>query len=395
MPDIVVNLNFSTDDGIPALFGYIGLLTPNFPATGTYDGTDGNPSGSITFATVSPADGGETYQYSQTLEGWGVPAGASVTNISLLTVDAKGESTGATFNYYPSARLRLGSTLDYPSFKESATAWNGNNAWEALTAEYGDTISYPIASTEVLNLQVTAAAGGGTSHQMWYDNLIFTITYGAGADADGTGVLLAQAARVSGSGDARMVVYATGALQAQAASIAGYSQQLPSVSEAIKENTSDVYSLLIDSVSIPMIKFTIRRNAETETALFSLPLMYEDIVSGGTVFEINLQSFDVYGAETNSQLFTGALDTFSTSIHFVDCTCSGLASWPANAVRDFGNVSYIGDDGNYNAYRCAVDGRFYPGDVGYYQRRRININRVTIVGNNQQVYMELANVGQV
>ena len=394
MTDIVITLNFSTDDGVSELFDYISILTPDFPVEGTYDGADGNPSGSMTFYTATPADGGQTYRYTQTLEGWGVPPGAVVTNISLLTADAKGESTGATFNYYPTAALRLGSGLGYPSYKESSTAWNGNHVWEALTAEYGDTISYPVASTVDLSVEVVARAGGGTSHQMWYDNLIFTISYGAGADSSGTGALQAQAAFVSGEGTAKMVVYATGVLQAQAPTISGYAQSLPSATEPAKANTADSYLLYADAVAVPLIQFTVRRDT-IETASITAPVVYEDLMAGATVISIDIVSMDDYGAETVTELFTGALDTYSTSRSGVVVNCLGAATWPANAVRDFGNVSFITDDANYNAYRASIDPRFYPGDVGMYGFRRINVNKVTFSVNRTQAFMELSDVGQV
>ena len=177
---IEICLDFATDNGVSELFDPLGTPTVGFPATGTYDGSDGNPAGSMTFYTES--DGGDTYYYRKTLAEWGVPSDASVTNISLLTVDAKGETVGTAFNYLPQVTLRL-ENLDYVSFKEPAGGnWNGSNDWEALTAEFGDTITYPIASDVELTLSVKAFGGGGTtdSHQMWYDNICFSITHTGG-----------------------------------------------------------------------------------------------------------------------------------------------------------------------------------------------------------------------
>jgi len=234
----------------------------------------------------------------------------------------------------------------------------------------------------------------GTSVGILYDNISFDITYTAGADSSGSGDLQSQPAQVSGSGSVEFIAYASGALQAQDAVIAGYAQSLPSATEPAKANTADSYLLYADAVAVPLIQFTVRRDT-IETASITAPVVYEDLMAGATVISIDMVSTDDYGAETVTELFTGALDTYSTSRSGVVVNCLGAATWPANAVRDFGNVSFITDDANYNAYRASIDPRFYPGDVGMYGFRRINVNKVTFSVNRTQSFMELSNVGQV
>ena len=165
--------------------------------------------------------------------------------------------------------------------------------------------------------------------------------------------------------------------------------------EPVKEHTSDSFVLYADGVTVPLIQFTVRRNTLTEAASITAPAAFEDIMAAATVISIDMVAVDVYGAETVTELFTGSLDSYSTSRAGVLSNCLGAASWPANAVRDFGNVSYITDDANYYAYRSSIDPRFYPGDAGMFGLRQINVNRVTFSVNQNQAFMELSSVGQV
>ena len=391
MPTLTVTFNFSSDNGDAELFvnGNAADFTEGF-----YDGAEGNPSGSLRFDTVWVFSDFQEKRISQTFEDWGVPSGSTITSVSNLAADAKRVEVGSWGNY------QAGVSLFHDGiYANYVFLWplSGDLAWTALTADTPNLIRFPVPSTEtlILNCDLDVTDSGGTSVSYWYDNITFDINYTLGADSAGTGTLQAQAAEVDGEGSVEFIAYATGVLQAQDAVVAGYSQSLPSATQAIKVNTADSYILYADGVSVPLIQFTVRRNTAAETAAITAPVDFEDIIAAATVISIDMVSTDVYGTETTTELFTGALADYSTSRSGIISNCTGAASWPANAVRDFGNVSYITDDANYNAYRLSIDPRFYPGDVGMYGLRRININRVTFSVNQNQAFMELSSVGQV
>lgn len=398
MPTTNISLIFSSDDGTAELFDAISGPLSGFPTEGTYDGSDGNPSGSVTFVMNAVADGTQVYGYTQTLEDWGVPAGSSITNISLLTVDAKGDTTGTDFDYYPAAALFLESPVSlWPSYKWGGAAWNGDHAWAALTTEDGDTITYPIASTVELTVQLEADAEVffSDSHQVWFDNLLFSITYTAAADSTGTGALQAQDAVVSGTGTVKTIHRGTGALQAQTATIAGYAQSLPPGEVASRAQTANTYILLVDGVQVPLINFTVRRDTAAETARIVSPVIFEAEIAAASAIVINMQATDIHGATTVTQLFSGTVDSYSTSGYLATGNCVGAASWPANTVRNFSDVSFIRNDEAVVAYRLAVDPLFNPGDVGMYGLQRINVNRVVFSVTETQAFMELSDLGQM
>jgi len=164
---------------------------------------------------------------------------------------------------------------------------------------------------------------------------------------------------------------------------------------AAKEKTADKYIIYADGVDLALINFTLRRNTSTELATITLPIDYKDILAAATVISIDMVSLNFYGIETTTEIFTGGLDDLSTTYSSVTVNCSGTASWPASAERLFANVSYISDDANYYSCRLNVDPSFSPGDTGFLGLREININRVVIIANNNQAYMELSDVGQV
>ena len=395
MATLTITMDFSSDNGDAENFT---SFSETDYLNGVYDSGVGNPAGScrIDSAKVTTAFG-RKFNF-QSFEAWGVPAGATIDSITNWTIDGAYFETGAS-NGTNTIGGGLAAVSSLSSIRYNYTDPPASGDWSWQTIPLVDTWDgdFPYASTDTLYIYLDAdmnlgAGGAGSCH---YDNISFDINYTTGADSIGTGAIQAQVAKVSGSGDALMVAYATGAIQAQDASVSGYSQSLPSVIELVKVNTADSFILYADGVSVPLIQFTVRRNTATETAAITAPVDFEDIIAAATVISIDMVSTDVYGTETTTELFTGALADYSTSRSGIISNCTGAASWPANAVRDFGNVSYITDDANYNAYRLSIDPRFYPGDVGMYGLRRININRVTFSVNQNQAFMELSSVGQV
>ena len=396
MATLSITFNFSSDNGDAELF--VAETPPDVVADGVYDAGEGNPAGSVRFDVAASTSEYAVKSFDQSFEAWGVPAGATITSITNWYCEGAHFETGASNGLHShGVNLRVFNGLWWNTKYSYTNNLSGDTAWAQITNRTDSASAFPVASTALvrLRLEVDADIGVGGSAEVHFDNINFDINYTLPAAPTGTGALQAQSAQVASEGTVQQFYSGTGALQAQSASMSGYAQTLPSLVETTKQNTADNYVLYADGVSVPLLQFTVRRNTATETASITSPVLYEDIIAGATVISIDIVSVDVYGIETTTELFTGALDSYSTSRSGVISNCSGAASWPANAVRDFGNVSYITDDANYNAYRASVDPRFYPGDVGMYGLRRININRVTFSVNQNQAFMELSSVGQV
>jgi len=390
-----VTLDFSVNDGIAEEFTY--ALTKTW-TEGIYDSAEGNPAGSVRCDLITLTTNNQINTRTKTFEQWGVPAGATITNVNNLTADVKRTETGSWGPWDAYVRIYITA----PSFviiaERRENGISGARDWTAVPFQSQVGSFTPMASTDTLRASIQCNNDNvptGTAASVYYDNINFDITYTLAtvADSIGTGALQSQDANMSGIGFTANVL-ASGLLQAQDAVIAGYAQSLPSDTEPAKANTADSYILYADAVVVPLTQFTVRRDT-TETASITAPVAFEDLMAGATVISIDIVSMDDYGAETVTELFTGALDTYSTSRSGVVVNCLGAATWPANAVRDFGNVSFITDDANYNAYRSSIDPRFYPGDVGMYGFRRINVNKVTFSVNRTQSFMELSDVGQV
>ena len=398
MATVTVALSFSADDGEAEK--YVAETPPDTVADGVYDAAEGNPTGSVRFDVVANTNEFAVKSYDQNFEAWGVPPGAAIDSITNFSVDGAHFETGAANGTHShGCALRIFKSGIWWSTKYNYTnSVSGDLAWSAIPQRTDSTSAFPCASTDLvrLRLEVDADIGAAGSAAVHFDNINFDINYTGGASGEsGTGALQAQPAQVSGAGTVKQFYSGSGALQAQPSVMSGYAQSLPSLVEIAKENTADTYVLNADGQEVPLIQFTVRRNTASETASITSPVFYEDVISAAAVISIDMVSTDVYGTETVTGLFSGALNSYGTSRTSITASCSGAASWPANAVRDFGNVSYITDDANYNAYRAAVDPRFYPGDVGMFGLRRININRVTFSANQSQAFMELSDVGQV
>ena len=375
MAIITVTLAFSSNDGEAEKF--TGATT--YYTDGIYDSAEGNPNGSVRFDAGNNLNNNLTSKYwpepfatQQTFEDFGVPAFSTINTINNFVAD------GAHFNFgtgNTTHQIILWLRVENITCRVRAlpALVSGDTAWTALTLNSTNETPFPAASTDHLAIVArlwsnTGVAGTSSTH---FDNISFDIDY------------------------TETVSIGSGALDAQQSLVSGYAYALPSTHEIASENTLDNYILYADGVSVPLIQFTVRRNTAAETAAITAPVDFEDIIAAATVISIDIVSTDVYGTETTTEIFTGALADYSTSRSGIISNCTGAASWPANAVRDFGNVSYITDDANYNAYRLSIDPRFYPGDVGMYGLRRININRVTFSVNQNQSFMELSSVGQV
>lgn len=398
MATLSIALSFSSDDGEAEK--YVAETPPDDVADGVYDSGEGNPAGSVRFDVVANTNEFAVKSYDQTFEAWGIPPGATISSITNFSVDGAHFETGSSNGTHDhGCALRIFKSGIWWSVKYNYTgALSGDLAWSAIPPKTDSSSVFPCASTAIvrLRLEVDADIGSGGTAAVHFDNINFDINYSGGVSGEtGTGVLQSQPAEIAGTGTVKQFYSGTGALQAQQPTVAGYAQSLPSLIETAKQNTSDDYVLYVDGVSVPIIKFTVQRNTTTETASITSPVLYEDVISAATVISIDIISTDIYGIETTTELFAGVLDSYSTSRSGVVSKCIGVASWPANAVRDFGNVSYIIDDANYYAYRLSVDPRFYPGDVGMYGLQRININRISFIVNQNQSYMELTSVGQV
>ena len=376
MPIINVSLTFSSDDGEAEKF--TSTDTSEF-ADGVYDGAEGNPAGSVKFDIARNLTGRTSSKYypnpfatQATFEDFGVPPGATITTISNFTADGAYFETASDGIHGLWIWLRVNNVT--VRNRGLPTLETGNSPWQALFSHVSIETEFPCSSNTVFSviarLFATTFASGTSSIQ--FDNITFDIEYTEGADITGTG-----------------------ALQAQPATIDGHAYSLPTTLEPVKQLTVDSYKLYIDGVEIPLIKFTVKRNTTTETAEIIVPLLWEPELAAATTIVINMESTNVYGVESITQLFSGALNSYSKSRNSLLALCDGAAVYPVNVIRDFDNVSYSTDDGNYYMYRLQVDPRFYPGDIGMFGTRRINVNRVTIYANQYQAVMEISDVGQV
>jgi hypothetical protein len=374
MPTVNVSFSFSSDNGDAELFI---SNDDTVHSDGIYDGAVGNPAGSARFDTVVDGSGFEYKEFFRTFEQWGVPAGSIVTGVSNFVADRRYEETG-TGNGDHYAGAHCGGGTGFPGSLTIAlfnpTAQNGDVAFETLPEGFNSQNLFPRPTTQqfYLTCEVSADLTGGNTAQTWFDNISFDITY--------------TVAGVTGSG----------VLNAQPATLSAYAQVLPGgVKQETREPSQDVYTLDVDGVVVPLVQFYISREATRETARIVVPLIFNGIVAMASALTINLESFDVYGVPTDIILFTGSLDTYQTTKRSTTANCVGAVSYPANAVRDFGDVSYKTDDGNYYSYRARVDPRFYPGDVGKFGVRQINVNRVTFSVTRYQAIMEISDIGQV
>jgi len=394
MPVLNVTLDFSVDDGIAEEFTF--PLTNKF-TDGIYDSAEGNPAGSVRCDLITLSTTNQTNARNKTFEQWGVPAGATITNVNNLSADVKRTETGTwgPWDAYVRVYITAPSFIVLAARREDGIV--GARDWTAVPFLSQVGSFTPMASTDFLRVSILCnndATPTGTAASVYYDNINFDVTYTdpVVADSTGTGALQSQDAKMEGAGFAADII-ASGALQAQSAVIAGYAQSLPSTTEVAKKQSTDTFTLNIDGVSVPLISFTVKREVAKETARVVVPGTFEDILASAAAIAINLKSVDASGAETNTQIFSGTLDDFSTLDPLVTGNCSGAASWPASAVRYFENVSYYSDNGNGQIYRACVDASFYPGDVGMFGVRRINVTRVTISSNGQQSVMELSSFG--
>jgi hypothetical protein len=395
MPVLSISLDFATDDGLAEEFrnGNTSDFTEGF-----YEGSEGNPAGSVRFDTVHVFTDFQTKTESKTFEAWGIPAGATITGITDLIVDHKRIEVGTWDVWYAGAEVRASGTGRTIVGIDTGVGYTGSKDWFQVDQEWRQVGAISYASTELMwvTLYLDVTDVSGTSVGILYDNITFDITYtlpGPAPDITLTGDLQAQDSKIAGVVSFGTPVPVTGDLQAQNSTMAGYLRSMPATTVAAKKPGTDTFSLNIDGVSVPLIKFTVKREAARETAQVVVPGTFEDILAAAAAIAINLQSFDVYGTETNIQLFSGTLDDFSTLDPYVTGNCSGAASWPATAVRYFENVSYFSDNGNGQIFRTGIDPDFNPGDVGMYGVRRINITRVTFSGNAQQSVMELSSFG--
>ena len=397
MATLNISFTFSSDNGDAEDF--VSFSEADY-LNAVYDSGEGNPAGSsrIDSAKVTTAFG-RKFNF-KTFEAWGIPAGATIDSITNWTIDGAYFETGASNGTnFIGGGIAVGGSSSVVRYSYTDPPALGDWAWQTIPLQDIWDGPFPAASTDNLFIFLDAdmnlgAGGAGSSH---HDNISFDINYTPLSPGEtASGALQAQNATMSGVATVEPIIYASGALQAQDAAISGFCQALPSVHETVASITQDVYLFDADGVTVPFIRFNVRREGANESAVITAPLEYKNILIAAAAVTINVQSFDVYGVETQFQLFTGTVDTFITSSNNqITLNCTGAATWPANAVRDFANVSYNTDDGNYYSYRTKVDPRFYPGDVGMFGLRRININRVLFSVNEQQAFMELADIGQV
>lgn len=397
MPTLSIQLSYSSDNGDAEKF--VAMTPPDDVADGVYDSGEGNPAGSVRFDVVANTSEFAVKGFEQSFEAWGVPPGATITSITNWSCDGAHFETGSLNGTHDhGVNLRIFKSIWWNVKYNYTGALSGDTAWSAIPPRVDSGSVFPVASTALVRLmcEVDADIGAGGSAAVHFDNINFDINYtGGSSGVSGSGALEAQPAEMAGEGIVKQFYSGVGALQAQEATLSGFIQSLPSLYETVKEKTVNEYELYIDGIKIPLIQFIIKRNATVETASIVVPLQWETELATTTVIVIDMRLTNVYGVESVTQLFSGTLIDYAKSAKELTGNCAGAASYPANAVRDFSNVSYSTDDGNYYMYRLQVDPRFYPGDVGMYGLRRININRVTIYVNQYQATMELSDVGQV
>ena len=368
-----VSFDFSLNDGEAEKFTG---STEFWIIDGAHDAIEGNPAGSVKFhavgATATPQSKFYDRTPNTTYEDWGVPPGSTVIGLSNFTADNAHIQTAAIApNVYTAAVVISGGTIVRHSNEPPII---GDRVWHTLPiVEVDDQSSFPVPSTDVCRLVLTILSGftPGTTADAYFDNISFDIEY--------------VSAGVDGSGE----------LQSQSASLSGVGLVTAGPDVPVREPTEDIYTVSVDGFVIPLIRVVVVRENSRETARINVPLLFEGLISAASIITVNLEAFDVYGVSTTIELFSGVLDTHSTTRLMVVANCVGSALWPVNKVREFENVSYIADDSNYYAYRTRVDPLFSPGDVGMFGLRQIDVNRVTFSINEYSATMELADIGQM
>jgi hypothetical protein len=440
---LTVTLDFSSDDGTAEEFvAYYGSSWPD----GSYDGSEGNPSGSVTSA-VSYPDGGLTLiGISKTIEAWGVPAGATINSVGNLQADYKAHKTGSyAYPNYPLAELRKGTGLA-PTIEANYPPDPYEGAWDTWASLPNQDVSDQSPYTTSTIIQVGIALDGtadvsGSGLQLWYDNITFDIDYTAGADVElsgsttlpslsGTGTLTFSGIVLRGSTtipallgdgtltftdvDVRLIgssllasLAGTGGLslddelllygQSSLSALIGYGSLFSAITGevAAPAPAGTRYTLTLDGIEYQMVRAVVTRSGAAETAKATLPGAYMAgiVADGPTALVISVLRVLADGSGTDvATLFSGTIDLSATTIsrETGELVANGSASWPARANRQLQDApSYVRDSAESTSVRGQIDPLLVPGDVLRFSGvREIPVSRVVYSVSSDLQFME-------
>jgi hypothetical protein len=450
MTTLTVTLDFSSDDGTAENFVAVyssGSVWPD----GSYDGSQGNPSGSVTSTATYPTHGGLTLLgWAQTLENWGVPAGATINSVGNLTAEYRAHISGYSADNYPVVSIRKGTTIvggtviaaNYPSDPYTGVF----DTWASLPQQdIADLSPYTTSTVVRVELYLDGTPTSGGTLQYWYDNITFDIDYTAGADVeiDGSSTL----AGLSGSGtatfsgfvgrgastlagltpsdgtitftdvDVRLIgsvaiagLTGTGGLSLDGEIIVYGSSIFPGIyssgvifieltgEEAAPAPSGTQFVLTLDGAEYALLEGVVTKASALEMATATLPraIVAAILASPPTTMTITMNRQLLDGSGTDSAtLFTGTIAIGLTTLvgDFGKLTAAGLASYPARANRQLeGSPSYVRDSAESTSVRGRINPDMVPGDVLRFSgAREIQASKVVFNLSPDLYFMEASN----
>ena len=154
-------------------------------SSATWQSTQGNPSGSLGF--TCGLTGGISWTLSGSWESLGVPSGATVSSVQLVSVDEEAYSVDPSttllvgpYNLANSAGTTIVSLLSSRVVSSSETSWTTRNGTS-------QSISTSQSSSSVIKIIANATVSLGTGAAGLFDNLNININYSGGAIPTYTG----------------------------------------------------------------------------------------------------------------------------------------------------------------------------------------------------------------
>lgn len=409
-----IRLQFNTDDGVAESFTSAGAWPDPY-----FDGSNGNPAGSAKSDLSAPTSPDQKH-FTQSISAWGVPTGATVTEIGNLSADHSFTMDGASHDAWPGVLLQIGTngTKQIEYLYPNASA-SGNQDWTAVEPLQYQADQSPYALTDQLTVSLDFYGTCSSYINQWYDNIEFDIWYLPQADVELDGGATQGGQSVGGTltfPDVSLIGDVSLTQGQESASGTAtfvdpidvrliqrtYNQTKQTVTGGLSLDdefllyggatqrshrnsgilllalTTDVaapvpagtrYTLTIDGTEYPLISAVVERHSRYERASATIPsaIIQEVIASSPVTLEITITRVLADGSgTTDTTLFTGTIDVTKTTSG--DQTgmlvADGAASYPARVNRQLqGAPSYIRDSAESTAVRGQIDPDLVPGDV--------------------------------
>lgn len=160
--------------------------SPAASTTLSWDGTVGNPAGSLKARTAGKnKNGASTWTWTGTWEDLGVPAGSTVTGVTGASMQSRCTeySTGASSTSGPVTLTDGATTITLSSQRTGITATSGS--WTTTNGVDATGLSLPSSDTISITIAVAPNTGNSTSAAvtLYQDTIAATVTYQAAAAA--------------------------------------------------------------------------------------------------------------------------------------------------------------------------------------------------------------------